>query len=889
MYQFNVSKDSSNIEVEVLRNILSFSNYTAQVRNREALQNVISGRLKKLFLFSNYDILVFSENKGDYEHFISDHAGLKLLSQNHYNPLFVRGAADKNASPIVFDLDALSNAGELSDVLRSYHDLGIKEISTTALFDENGSFGIVNFYSERKDSFSQHNIDLIRGVASLIAIATANIIAYEQVGQREKESRILLSFSAALDKVKDRSGLVHVIRTELAELISFTDIALTIYKPETRTFQVFAHQVAEKMGGHPKFMKVIEPHYPVDDGIHEVALHASAPVIVDIEDAMRSPNKHAGTQFIFDSGIKKMLLVKLTYNNQTLGFLNILSADPDAFILVNYSILKGISEQLSAAIANVISREEILRRDHENDVLLSVSSAISSNTNIDHIMDVISSRLGTVVYFNDICVSQYNFQKDNYKVLSFSGDLVCAHPDFDFVPAGEFPIHDGIHNIVIASENPVVFPFEKLRTMKMAHIDFMMQSGVKECICVRLINNDEVIGALVLTSDKSSGFSDQDHKLIQRLSHQLATGLSNIIANQKLNRQIEEIKRYKEQLEEENGYLIEEANEGYTYNDIIGGSPEMQKVFHLLSQVAFTNSTVLLLGETGTGKELVARAIHNSSSRKEKLMVKVNCAALPASLIESELFGHERGSFTGATERRIGKFELANRGTLFLDEIGEMPMDLQVKLLRAIQEREIERVGGRETIKIDVRIIAATNRNLHTEVNEGRFRSDLYYRLNVFPITLPPLRKRKEDIPALASYFVDKFCKNNGKKISQISSSAMKELLAYGWPGNVRELEHLVERSVLMSSGGVIRQMYLPKLKSHESQSTLAEIYHKTHEENERDYIISVLNSCGGKIYGVGGAAQILNLKVGTLNSKIKKLAIKKEHVIYKKTSAEMD
>jgi formate hydrogenlyase transcriptional activator len=298
----------------------------------------------------------------------------------------------------------------------------------------------------------------------------------------------------------------------------------------------------------------------------------------------------------------------------------------------------------------------------------------------------------------------------------------------------------------------------------MVHVDFMIQAGVRECLCVRLVHNNEVIGALVLTSDKSHGFSDQDNKLIRRLSHHLATGVSNIIAHQKLNRQLEEIRRYKEQLEEENGYLLEEANEGYTYNDIIGGSPEMQKVFHLLSQVSFTNSTVLLLGETGTGKELIARAIHNSSGRKEKLMVKVNCAALPASLIESELFGHERGSFTGATERRVGKFELANRGTLFLDEIGEMPMDLQVKLLRAIQEREIERVGGRETIRVDVRIIAATNRNLLNEVNEGRFRSDLYYRLNVFPITLPPLRNERKIYPLSLLILLVNFRKTTGKR-----------------------------------------------------------------------------------------------------------------------------
>lgn len=258
-------------------------------------------------------------------------------------------------------------------------------------------------------------------------------------------------------------------------------------------------------------------------------------------------------------------------------------------------------------------------------------------------------------------------------------------------------------------------------------------------------------------------------------------------------------------------------------------------------------------------------------------MVKVNCAALPTNLIESELFGHEKGSFTGAHDRRIGKFELANNGTLFLDEIGEMPLELQAKILRAIQEREIERLGGNTAIKVNVRIIAATNRDLADEVKAGNFREDLYYRLNVFPINVPPLRERKEDIPTLAKYFVSKYAKNNGKKINRIDPLIMKELNAYNWPGNVRELEHCIERAVILTIDNTLSELHLPratKISNNLNQFTFSE---KTFEENERDYIVAVLNQCNGKIYGPGGAAQILDLKVGTLNSKIKKLGITKE------------
>jgi transcriptional regulator with GAF, ATPase, and Fis domain len=285
---------------------------------------------------------------------------------------------------------------------------------------------------------------------------------------------------------------------------------------------------------------------------------------------------------------------------------------------------------------------------------------------------------------------------------------------------------------------------------------------------------------------------------------------------------------------------------------------------------------VLILGETGTGKELVARAIHNASPRKDKFMIKVNCAALPANLVESELFGHEKGSFTGAVERRIGKFELANDSTLFLDEIGEMPLELQVKLLRAIQEREIERVGGKSVIKTNVRIIAATNRNLRKEVEAGKFRSDLFYRLNVFPIHLPPLRDRKEDLPMLASHFISQQTQRSGKKIANISQRALETLMRYDWPGNVRELEHLIERSVLMTTGPTIKEIPLPTdldtgFLDLGQGSTL-----KTLDELERDHILVVLKKCGHKIGGPGGAAELLRLPATTLHSKIKKLGIKK-------------
>jgi DNA-binding NtrC family response regulator len=312
------------------------------------------------------------------------------------------------------------------------------------------------------------------------------------------------------------------------------------------------------------------------------------------------------------------------------------------------------------------------------------------------------------------------------------------------------------------------------------------------------------------------------------------------------------------------------------FNGIIGNSHLLLTVFDLVTQVAPFDTSVLILGESGTGKERIADCIHSQSPRKHKPLVKVNCAGLPPSLIESELFGHEKGAFTGAIEKRIGKFEQAQGGTIFLDEIGEMPIDLQVKLLRVLQEKEIEPIGAVSSRKIDIRFIAATNRNLEKEVAEGRFRLDLYYRLNVFPIEIPSLRERREDIPALAKHFIAIYNHKAGKAITGLSEKTEKNLLAYPWPGNIRELEHLIERSVLLARGSEITEIKLP---SHAKPVPFSDgdLPLKTIHENERDYIITVLKKCRGKIWGTGGAAEILKIPPSTLKSKMIRLEIQKK------------
>jgi DNA-binding NtrC family response regulator len=316
------------------------------------------------------------------------------------------------------------------------------------------------------------------------------------------------------------------------------------------------------------------------------------------------------------------------------------------------------------------------------------------------------------------------------------------------------------------------------------------------------------------------------------------------------------------------------------YEGMIGESEAFLETMGYLKMVAPLETSVLILGESGTGKEKIAACIQHLSLRKNGPFIKVNCGAIPESLIESELFGHERGAFTGATERRIGKFERADGGTIFLDEIGELPLDLQAKLLRVLQEKEIERIGGNSTLKLDVRIIAATNKKLEEEVARGRFRIDLYYRLNVFPLTLPPLRERRDDIPLFVEHFIRQFSQKTGKNIKGLSKNAFENVIRYSWPGNIRELEHLIERSVLLEKSDIIEEVLLPSQNQSDIfYSNVGDTEIKSNDENEREHILKILRQCKGKITGEGGASELLGIPPSTLNSRIKKLGIRREYL----------
>lgn len=527
--------------------------------------------------------------------------------------------------------------------------------------------------------------------------------------------------------------------------------------------------------------------------------------------------------------------------------------------------------------------EKIKQKELQNSVVLSLSNSIASIRNKLNLFDLIDQQLKKLFDFEDFVICLINKEKQTHSPFIYNQKEDFLETE-GVAPAAskQYGLDDGLCSVMMATDSPVVFNVAEVLRWANAPIwlSFWHNKDIKEMIGLKLQDSSGCIGFFYIYTKHYNNTSNIYFDLLHGISLQLSIAISNIIANEKIQSQLLEINEYKQKLEEEKSYLIEEIDNNYSHSEIIGQSKSLKQIFFLIDQVAPSDSTVLILGETGTGKELVARAIHHASSKKDAMMVKINCAALPASLAESELFGHEKGSFTGATERRIGKFEMAHNGTLFLDEIGELSLDIQVKLLRALQEKEIERIGGRGPIRTNVRIIAATNRDLIKAVEKGTFRSDLFYRLNVFPISLPPLRERTEDIPLLAYYFIKRIAKKTGKAVNAISKSAINKLSAYPWPGNIRELEHLLERSILLSAGDTLKEIHLPKIEHIENLTDGNKRKIKTIDENERDHILHILKLCKGKISGNGGAAELLNLPATTLNSKIKKLNIKREHII---------
>ena len=681
----------------------------------------------------------------------------------------------------------------------------------------------------------------------------------------QDEKALLLSLSEQLGLIENKDELLQLLVHKLRIAFAVDRFGIDLIDPVKKTHGPYFINCVHDLETDRLYQQLSSRHFILNDGMFDKVMDADGPVNFVIEDVVRQDVLAEYVYLWHKIGITQITGVPLRKGDETIGVVWICSARTIA-----NKILMFFARHIALALSDSCVIENISSREREKALLLDFSNDLAMANGQEELSLVVKKYLRDLLGINEFLITIRNEDAQSYAY--FCHILPVSDPvddGFKTIVGPAMPITGTMTGIVVGTGSSVIFDINEVSKDERIFFpsrSFWASVGASKIQGMPLKVAGDIVGILWVQPGQIHD------SLLNGISAQIAIALSNVMANKEIQNRIAEINRYKLTLEEENHYLHEEILNTYNGGEVIGSSDPIKKVLYLVEQVATTNSSVLILGETGTGKELIARAVHLGSNRKNKLMVKVNCAAMPPTLIESELFGHEKGSFTGAFDRRIGKFELAHNGTIFLDEIGEMPLELQVKLLRVLQEREIERIGGKTLIKIDVRIIAATNRDLQKEVDAGRFRSDLYYRLNVFPLTLPPLRERKEDISMLATKFIDKYSKATGKNIHMIANKVLDELIAYDWPGNIRELEHVIERSVIMTSGNTIKEVYLPSIRVGE----VASLKIKTLEENERDHIIQTLELCRGKVFGPNGAAEILHVAPSTLNSKIKKLKINK-------------
>lgn len=511
-----------------------------------------------------------------------------------------------------------------------------------------------------------------------------------------------------------------------------------------------------------------------------------------------------------------------------------------------------------------VTRDFTNRKNAEESLLMELSTTVLSRLDVQQMFLAIAASFQRLAPHDYVTLALYDSRMERLRLhaISSKGKHIQTQdilPPIDRTPDGWVYIHQ--QPLFISNLNTSRFSSEDLA--------YYLQAGVKSASWLPLNSHGKIIGTVSIGSLQESAFDFVDKEALLQIAGTIAAALDNTSA-------LRQMADLSDRLKQEKQYLEEELRTTYNFEEIVGKSEGLRRVLKQVETVAPTDATVLVLGETGTGKELVARAIHDLSNRHEHTFVKLNCSAIPFGLLESELFGHEKGAFTGAIAQRIGRLEFAHQGTLFLDEIGDLPLELQPKLLRALQEKEIERLGGKRTIPVDVRLIAATNRDLQQMIKEGQFRSDLYYRLRVFPIEIPPLRQRRNDIPLLVNYFVAKHARRMNKHIDTIPEGTMSAFMKWQWPGNIRELENFLERAVILTQGSTL-QAPLAELELQEEQVDSDNPDLRT---AEREHILRILRETKGAIGGPGGAAEKLGLKRTTLNSKLKKLGIKKTDLI---------
>ena len=703
---------------------------------------------------------------------------------------------------------------------------------------------------------------------------------------------LLLDINTAIARIGDRDELLRVIMQYLQPVFDFSDVRVFVLECDGRHHR----QLVTLPNQLPSLTMQAKRRVSCQVAGHagslvERLMESETPRQFSVADAVREYPDSIPIQRLVQSGTRSCLAAPLRCRGETIGLFWLNSLQDNHFPDEQFPLFAAICDQLAVAVSNIVANEDRQQREQEQLLLLDIGKAIATIREKKDLLPVINQRILPVFGHNIAGIFTLSADGKHHRDLMVEIENTAVDSELNQALGSQYVHAETVIEWMIQQDKPALYDLAQLRAEGHGHpqLPIMLRQGLRYAIAAPLRVGGQILGLFTVVATQPDAFSAEQFPLFGALTDQLAVAIANIQAN-------DDVQRLEKQLRAERAYLLDELSTTHNFSEIIGSSTSLRAVFRQVDQVAPTDTTVLIEGETGTGKELIARAIHHQSPRKDRVLIKINCAALPATLIESELFGHEKGAFTGAYERRIGKFELAQRGTIFLDEIGELPLELQAKLLRVLQEKEIERLGGKQVINTDVRVVAATNRNLKQEVAAGRFRADLYYRLSVFPVTLPSLRDRRDDIVQLATYFGHKFSRQMNRPFVGIRERCLGDLLAYDWPGNVRELENVMEQAVIISNGQALDCGRTLATTPYQANKPLTDNaipvefsldqpspesrptgLRAERDQQERTRIMGILQQTKWRIRGMGGAADCLNMKPTTLEARMKALGIQRK------------
>jgi formate hydrogenlyase transcriptional activator len=736
---------------------------------------------------------------------------------------------------------------------------GVRSGCSVPLISHQQVLGTITLGADHERGFSEADAELLGQVAEQIAMPVENALNFRRAKRQRDRARLVLEAGNLIVANLDLNDLLLSTSACLRKYFKQDFFALSLYDEEIgqlrlHTLDVFPDDAPEE--GIPLDM--------VGTPAGQAFTTRKTLVIKRLDPTeFSSP----AVKIAYAKGIRSGCSIPLISRDRALGVLALGSNREAAFTPDDVELLQHIANEVAIAVENMLNFRQANRERDRFELLLEINNAVVSNLDLGALVKTVSASLRDVMPHDAAGIALYEPEHNHLREYTnvFYTDL-NAFQEGDTIPLEGTPAGKVFRTgqpLLIKRPNREEYPEDR-------YSQLTGEDSPKSACLAALVAHGRKLGIVGVSSTQEERFTEKDLELFCQLAGQIALAVENSL-------QYREIESLKNKLASEKHYLEEELKTGF--GEIVGQSRALKEVLRQVETVAPTDSVVLICGETGTGKELIARAIHDLSARRERTLVKLNCAAIPTGLLESELFGHEKGAFTGAVTQRTGRFELANKGSLFLDEVGEIPPELQPKLLRVLQEQEFERLGSSRTIRVDARLIAATNCDLKQMVADKKFRSDLYYRLNVFPIVVPPLRERLEDIPLLASYFAQKHSARMNKHIETIPSDTIKGLTKYHWPGNVRELENFIERSVILSQGSTLHAPLAELQTTATISGDGASIQNKsaltTMDNMERSHIEEVLRHTNGSIGGKGGAAEILGLPASTLRGRMKKLGIR--------------